>query len=73
MKNPFNIQVGGTHYQKDGVMGPAEWCMKHELGIGEFNVIKYTFRHENKDGIKDLRKAKQYLKFIAWVKDGETI
>lgn len=71
--NPFDTQVGGNHYKKEGLMDVTEWCMKHDLDIGEFNVIKYTFRHPNKGGIEDLRKAKHYLEMIAYIKYGENL
>lgn len=71
--NPFNRQIGGNHYKKEGLPDVTEWCMRHEMDIGEFNVIKYTFRHEKKNGIEDLRKAQHYLEFIAWIKYGEAL
>lgn len=71
--NPFDTQVGGDHYKKKGVMDPTEWCMANDLDIGEFNVIKYTFRHPKKGGIEDLRKAKHYLEMVAYMKYGENL
>jgi hypothetical protein len=72
--NPFNTQVGGTHYKKaEGCPDVAEWCGMQQVEFLEGNVIKYTFRHERKNGIEDLRKAQQYLRFIAWVKYNEVL
>lgn len=73
LKNPFDTQVGGSHYKKEGVMDVTEWCMSHNLDIGEFNVIKYVFRHEKKNGIEDLRKAMHYLQMIAYMKYKENL
>ena len=71
--NPFNRQVGGDHYKKEGLPDVTEWCMRHEMDIGEFNVVKYVFRHGKKNGLEDLRKAAHYLEFIAWIKYGEAL
>ena len=72
--NPFNTQVGGTHYKKtDGCPDVAEWCGMQRVEFLEGNVIKYVFRHERKNGFEDIEKAMQYLRFIAWVKYGKTL
>ena len=71
--NPFAYQVGGQHYQKNDTMGPAEWCLRHKLGHGESCAIKYIFRHKDKGGLESLRKAKQYLEFIAYLEYGENL
>ena len=65
----FETQVGGSHYKNPNVPAgfpdPAEFCIVHGLGGAESNIIKYVFRHDKKNGIEDLRKAKQYLEFLA--------
>lgn len=73
IKNPFETQIGGSHYKKACVMDVTEWCLAHDLDICEFNVIKYTFRHNKKNGIEDLRKAKHYLEIIAYTKYKENL
>lgn len=73
LKNPFESQVGGSHYKVPGIMDVTEWCIVHDLDICEFNVIKYTFRHDKKNGIEDLRKAKHYLEMIAYTKYKENL
>lgn len=46
------------------------WHLKDLLTIEEFrgaikmNIIKYTMRYENKNGIEDLEKANQYIKIL---------
>ena len=70
-KGPFDSQVGGSHYQyEDGLPGPAEWCMRQNMGAGEAAAIKYLARHDKKAGLEDIKKAYQYVEFIAWVKYG---
>ena len=72
--SPFSYQEGGSHYQDDsGVPQVAEWCMRKNLGFAEGNIVKYVARHDKKNGIEDIKKAMQYLKFIAYVKYGEII
>lgn len=44
-----------------GMEGQKAYC----LG----NVIKYIFRHENKNGVEDLKKAEWYLKRV--IESGE--
>jgi len=73
LKNPFNYQVGGSHYKKEGGMDLAEWSKRRGHCPYQYCSIKYIDRHKEKDGIKDLRKAKQYLEFIAYIEYGENL
>lgn len=73
LENPFDYQEGGNHYKKEGVMDPAEWCKRRAHCPFQHNVIKYVDRHRLKGGIEDLRKAQQYLKFIAYIEYGENL
>ncbi len=73
-KNPFHKpQQGGSHYRKGDTMDVAEWCERREHTPCQMNVVKYVDRHKDKGGIKDLRKARQYLEFLAWVEYGENL
>lgn len=72
--NPFGEpQEGGDHYRKGDTMDVAEWCERRGHSPAEFNIIKYTDRHRDKHGIEDLRKAYQYLKFLAWIEYEENL
>lgn len=73
VKNPFDYQQGGTHYKIDGVMDVAEWTKKRGHCPYQANIVKYVDRHKKKNGIEDLRKAKQYLEFIAYIEYGENL
>lgn len=53
-------QEGGSHY-KDMAIQPAEFIMANDIGFCEGNVIKYVCRHELKNGVEDLKKARHYL------------
>jgi hypothetical protein len=43
---------------------PIEYIMANGLGFAEGNVIKYITRWRDKNGIEDLKKAKQYVEFL---------
>jgi hypothetical protein len=60
MKNPFDEQIGGTHY-KDYEIEPFEFIHRNDLRYAQGCVIKYVLRYKDKNGIEDLKKAKHYL------------
>jgi len=74
MVAPNTKQVGGDHYKDNKIQ---VWDAIHDWGLGYFsgNVIKYVARHQKKNGIEDLKKARHYLdKLIAMAQskiDGE--
>ena len=57
--NPLDIQVGGQHYKKYKIQ-PVELYNKFCLGFGESNLIKYSMRHQDKNGLQDLEKVEHY-------------
>ena len=62
---PDAVQVGGDHYKDNTIQ---VWDAIHDWGLGYFsgNVIKYVARHQKKNGVEDLKKARDYLdKLIA--------
>ena len=56
-------QVGGDHYAVMKIQ-PIEFILANELGFCEGNVIKYLCRYKRKNGLEDLKKARQYLDFF---------
>jgi hypothetical protein len=58
MSDPVNAP---DHYVGRGGIEPLEFIMSNNLGFCEGNVIKYVFRYDKKDGLKDLLKARVYL------------
>jgi hypothetical protein len=56
-------QVGGSHY-KDMAIQPIDFILANGLGYCEANVVKYICRHEKKNGLQDLEKAKHYIDLI---------
>ena len=50
---------------------PIEFIVGNNLPYREANVIKYTCRHKNKNGVEDLKKAIHYLEMI--IEDYENV
>ena len=48
-------------YYHQGNYDVIEFCNKYEIGFVTGNIIKYIVRYKNKNGIEDLKKAKEYL------------
>jgi len=71
-KTAMDVQVGGGHY-KDLPIQPFEYNQVNGLRFGEGCVVKYVTRHQHKNGIEDLRKAKHFLELIALVTYGEAL
>ena len=55
-----DIQIGGDHY-KDKSIQPWDYIISNNLGYLEGNIVKYVSRWKNKDGVRDLKKARHYL------------
>lgn len=55
-----NREVG--HYQ--GAIEPIDFILKNKLGYCEGNVIKYVYRHGQKNGADDIVKAIDYLRLL---------
>ena len=63
MSNPYDTQVGGSHY-KDMKIQPSEFINENKLQFAEGNAIKYICRHGSKGQKQDLEKAKHYIDMI---------
>lgn len=59
----LDTQIGGNHY-KDMVIQPAEYCEYNNIPALESAVIKYVSRHQSKNGVQDLEKAKDLINMI---------
>lgn len=70
-ENPYERQVGGDHYRRKHDL--AQFCIENDVTAGEFSVMKYAYRHRNKGGIEDLRKAQHWLEFLAYSVYGEKL
>jgi len=61
-------QVGGNHYKKFKIQ-PIEFIILNNLNFLEGNVVKYVCRYRFKDGLRDLEKAKHYIKMLIEFRD----
>lgn len=43
---------------------PVRFCVENNLNAFQFNIIKYILRHDAKNGMEDLKKAKRYLEMF---------
>lgn len=59
----LDAQVGGDHYKKLKIQ-PIEFIHANNIPFIESNVIKYVTRWRDKNGVKDLEKAKHYLELL---------
>lgn len=59
---PKRTQVGGSHYQSP--IEPIDYIEANNLDFFEGNVVKYVTRWRKKDGLKDLRKARDYIEIL---------
>lgn len=59
----LNVQVGGDHYKKLKIQ-PMTYSMKNGLDACQHTAIKYITRFREKDGIKDLEKAKHCIDML---------
>ena len=63
MKNPYDKQIGGSHYQKFKIQ-PSKFVVENELLFPEGCVIKYICRHRLKGKKQDLDKAIHFIEMI---------
>ena len=63
MTNPYDKQIGGSHYQKFKIQ-PSKFINDNKLLFAEGNAIKYICRHSAKNGKQDLEKAIHYIEMI---------
>jgi len=56
-------QVGGTHYKQFAIQ-PVEFITANKLGFLEGCIIKRICRHQSKNGIEDLLKAKHEIDLL---------
>lgn len=61
--NPLDVQVGGSHY-KNLAIQPIEYIHANGIGFAEGSVIKYVTRWRDKNGVKDLEKARHFIDLL---------
>ena len=63
VKSAKDTQVGGDHYRQTDIQ-PWDVFLDWKLDPWLCNVIKYTQRHNLKNGKQDLEKARHYLNHV---------
>ena len=68
VKNPLHYSYGGMQLKDVWKL-----CMSFEALCGLFkgNIMKYLWRYEHKNGVEDLKKARQYLDWLIEVVENE--
>lgn len=59
-KGAMTVQVGGSHYLKLRIQ-PAKFATINGWDPSAFSTLKYLTRWEDKDGLKDLQKARHFI------------
>lgn len=55
-----------SYYKGDGKIEVWDFVVSQKLGFLGGNIVKYVCRYKGKNGLQDLKKARQYLdKLIA--------
>ena len=63
MTNPYDKQIGGSHYQKFKIQ-PSKFVIENELLYPAGCAIKYILRHRLKGKKQDLEKAIHFIEMI---------
>lgn len=58
--NHMEVQIGGDHYKRMAIQ-PITYIHANNLGFFEGSVVKYVSRWQFKNGIEDLKKARDLL------------
>ncbi len=62
-KAPYDAVENPEHYAQHPIQ-PIEFIMANKLGYCEGNIVKYVTRYNLKNGVEDLRKARNYLNIL---------
>jgi uncharacterized protein DUF3310 len=66
----LDVQISGNHY-KQFVIQPIQFIYMNKLDFLQGNIIKYTCRYKNKNGIEDLKKVKHYVDLLIELEYGK--
>jgi hypothetical protein len=66
---PTGEQVNRPHHYAQYKIEPIHFMMENRVDPFQFNIIKYTMRHAEKNGLEDIKKVlrytEMYLKFLS--------
>jgi hypothetical protein len=63
-KSKLHEGVGTQSHYMDLKIQPIEVIRANNMGFLDGNVLKYVMRFKGKNGVEDLRKARQYLEWL---------
>lgn len=70
----LDTMVGGSHYQAEGGIQPIQFYHANpQLDFQQCNMIKYAYRHKDKNGLQDLLKVIHYALLEAEFDYGDDI
>ena len=55
-------KINPPYYRKK--IEVTDYIIEYDMNFLEGNIIKYVTRYKEKNGIEDLKKAKQYIDFL---------
>jgi hypothetical protein len=61
---PVNTDVAHQHHYTQFKIQPITFIQANGLSYIQGNVVKYVCRYKEKDGLKDLLKAKNYIDYL---------
>lgn len=71
MSTTLGTMVGGNHYREGGIQ-PVEFYMGNpQLDFCQCNMIKYAYRHKDKNELQDLLKVVHYAMLEADIHYGK--
>ena len=62
-ESALDIQIDGSHYKNIAIQ-PIVYIYANQMPFIEGNIVKYVSRWKNKNGIKDLEKAKHLIDML---------
>jgi hypothetical protein len=62
-ESALDIQIDGSHY-KNMAIQPIVYIYANQMPFIEGNIVKYVSRWKNKNGIKDLEKARHLIDML---------
>ena len=60
----YCFPAADSRYAARGGIEPIDFIMSNDLSFLEANVVKYVYRYPFKNGIEDLKKARDYLNML---------
>ena len=62
-----------NYYKGDGEIEVWDFVISQNLGFLDGNIIKYVCRYKGKNGLQDLKKARQYLDKLIGLNEQENV